>query len=379
MLKRPFTPGSCFGSFDRRYGPDSHRGNDYGSVHRTGSAAKYVLVGDLTTYPIQTERRLVVLDGWRALSISLVMAAHLLPLGPKAWDVNAAIAALGMAFFFTLSGFLITRLLLTSDVVTFIIRRFFRIVPLAWLAMAIVLPVAGADQGTYAAHFLFYANLPPFWLTSIASYLWSLCVEVQFYVAIAASVALFGRRALHFLPLACISVTALRIYQGAELSIVTWLRVDEILAGGIVALAYEGHIGVRIPSFLKWLNPDWVLPLALASCAHTPLAYLRPYLVSATVGASLFNCPSLLHKLSTNKVTVWIADISYALYVAHGCLMNTWLGFGNTVTKYAKRPLLIGITFAVSYISTKTYERWWIQLGKQLVQRRISTQVRTSQ
>lgn len=42
----------------------------------------------------------------------------------------------GLALFFTLSGFLITRFLLTHDSIRdFIIRRFFRIVPLAWLAL----------------------------------------------------------------------------------------------------------------------------------------------------------------------------------------------------------------------------------------------------
>ena len=32
--------------------------------------------------------RLLVLDGWRAVSILLVLAAHMLPLGPKALMLN---------------------------------------------------------------------------------------------------------------------------------------------------------------------------------------------------------------------------------------------------------------------------------------------------
>lgn len=31
-----------------------------------------------------------VLDGWRAISILLVLAAHFLPLGPKPWQLNIA-------------------------------------------------------------------------------------------------------------------------------------------------------------------------------------------------------------------------------------------------------------------------------------------------
>jgi peptidoglycan/LPS O-acetylase OafA/YrhL len=72
------------------------------------------------------------LDGWRGISILCVLAAHLLPLGPKAWQLNATAGPMGMALFFTLSGFLITHFLLNhAGVLDFLIRRFFRIVPLA--------------------------------------------------------------------------------------------------------------------------------------------------------------------------------------------------------------------------------------------------------
>lgn len=50
------------------------------------------------------------LDGRRG--ILLVLAAHLLPLGPKSLSVNATAGPMDMALFFTLSGFLITWLLL---------------------------------------------------------------------------------------------------------------------------------------------------------------------------------------------------------------------------------------------------------------------------
>ena len=42
------------------------------------------------------------------VSIALVLAGHLLPLGPKSWQMNGAVAATGMALFFILSGFLST-------------------------------------------------------------------------------------------------------------------------------------------------------------------------------------------------------------------------------------------------------------------------------
>src|SRR5206468_268526 len=171
--------------------------------------------------------RLSLLDGWRALSILLVLAAHLLPLGPKWLQLNEAVAPMGMALFFTLSGFLITRLLLSVDVRSFLIRRFCRIVPLAWLAVLIVLPFNQVGLPTYTAHLLFYGNVPPFWLVPMTAHLWSLCVEMQFYVSIAIVVALLGRRGLYLILPACLAVTLGRVLTGTQISIITWLRADE--------------------------------------------------------------------------------------------------------------------------------------------------------
>ena len=36
--------------------------------------------------------RFLSLDGWRGLSILFVLAGHLLPLGPKSWQMNSSVA-----------------------------------------------------------------------------------------------------------------------------------------------------------------------------------------------------------------------------------------------------------------------------------------------
>jgi len=74
---------------------------------------------------MKTISHLAVLDGWRGASILLVLAAHLLPLGSKDWALNHAAGVLGMALFFTLSGFLITTFLLEGQSLPeFLARRF---------------------------------------------------------------------------------------------------------------------------------------------------------------------------------------------------------------------------------------------------------------
>lgn len=325
------------------------------------------------TVPIAETRaahRFAMLDGWRALSITLVLAAHLLPLGPKSLRLNEAVAPMGMALFFTLSGFLITRFLAAehASVRTFIIRRFFRIVPLSWLVCLIVLAFNRASVGTYAAHLLFYANLPPFWLLPMTSHLWSLCVEMQFYVGIALVVAILGRRGLYIIPVLCLAVTGFRMATGTTISIVTWFRIDEILAGGVVALAYSGWFGAWPMKAVGRLNVYAMLPLVLLA-SHPiggPLAYLRPYLASAMVAASLVSAPPLLARIFEHRLTAWVATISYALYIIHGVLMNTWLGTGGTFERYLKRPLLIALTFLLAHLSTYKFEQPCIAYAKRL-------------
>lgn len=307
-----------------------------------------------------------VLDGWRGISIALVLLGHLFPLSPKAWQMNEAVAASGMALFFTLSGFLITTFLLRDqNIAVFLIRRFFRIVPLAWVYCAVTLGVVGADAAQWAAHFLFYANVPPFWLIGPTGHLWSLCVEVQFYLGIALIVGLLGKRGLALIPLACAIVTAIRVIDGVHISIVTWHRVDEILAGGMLALAL--HSGRRPLAALVTWPSTLVLAVLLVASAHPlsgPINYLRPYLAAALVGTTLFNPNTALGRALLCAPLAYLAKVSYALYVIHGGLTSTWLGSGDTMVKYLKRPLFLAVTFALAHLSTTLLEARCIALGK---------------
>jgi peptidoglycan/LPS O-acetylase OafA/YrhL len=319
-----------------------------------------------------------VLDGWRGISILLVLGAHLLPLSPKSWHFNEMAGPMGMALFFTLSGFLITRFLLTHDSIRdFLIRRFFRIVPLAWLALIVALPLSSAPASVYLPNFLFYANLPPYYLAPVADHFWSLCVEVQFYATVALIVALLGRRGLYLLIVLCLGVTLNRIASGVEIAIVTWYRVDEILAGAILALVHGGKMGLFAPKLVARSNVCVLLVLFAVSChpASGFANYLRPYLAAMLVGTTLYRPPELVGAILRSRSLRYIAAISFALYVWHGLLIHTWLGQGERLTKYLKRPLLFAATVALAHLSTFQFEQRWIAFGKRLSARYRRPQV----
>lgn len=308
--------------------------------------------------------RIPALDGLRAASILLVLGAHLLPLGPKWLQLNATAGIMGMALFFALSGFLIVKFLAENmPLATFAVRRLARIVPLAWVAMFAIWQESG---GPILPNLLFYSNLPPAKLLNGGEHLWSLCVEVQFYAAVGLLCLSPKRRLLYLIPWLALSVTAIRIYSGAGVSIVTWHRVDEILAGGMVALTYCGWFGDRPKRFLSRV-PLWGSVPTLVICSHPDsgaLLFLRPYAGALVLGSAIYALDRFSERILVNRPATYIADVSYALYVVHGALTITWLASGETLEKYLKRPLLFAATFAIAHISTFYMEHPITRLAK---------------
>lgn len=116
----------------------------------------------------------------------------------------------------------------------------------------------------------------------------------------------------------------------------------------------------------------YLLPLLILS-AHSSsgiLNYMRPYIAMLTIGSTLFNKKNGEQWLES-KFLFYIATISYALYVLHGSLSNTWLGSGEVMEKYIKRPLLLVTVFLLSHMSTFYYEKYWVNFSKKLLQYRI--------
>jgi len=317
-----------------------------------------------------TSNYLATLDGWRGISILLVLAAHMLPLGPPSWQLNSTAGPMGMALFFSLSGFLISHFLIkNADLKKFIVRRTLRIVPLAWLYLAIAMPFLDAPLGWYINNFLFYANWPPMALFPGIDHFWSLCIEMQFYFGIAILFFLFGSKSLYICVAIGIAVTFNRVYHEVPIAINTYYRIDEIMAGVLLALVYYRKMGVLLFSMLEKVNPFFVLILFLISCHPESgfINYLRPYLAVLLVGSTLVIPRAFFDTFLRMNTLVYIASISYALYVIHPLLLHTWLGEGDTIEKYLKRPILFILLFILAHISSHHYERFWINFSKRIV------------
>jgi peptidoglycan/LPS O-acetylase OafA/YrhL len=314
--------------------------------------------------------RLLVLDGWRAISILLVLAAHMLPMGPSRFAGNEAAGMLGMSLFFTLSGFLITEQLYTRrNLAAFFVRRLFRIVPLAWIYVSFVALLLTVSPVAVVAHLLFAVNYATASMTPITAHFWSLCVEVHFYLAIATLMAITRFRGFRLLPVAWLGFVVLRACLRPAGTIETHFRVDEILSGSCLALVHLGEFGPRIRALVAQL-PFLLLAALLVVASHPNAGVFdafRSLLAATLVGRTLFATDdSVFIRGLRSRALRYVAEISYALYVIHPLTMWGWLGSGSKFAKYAKRPLSFLLTFGLAHLSTFYFERPILKLGKRL-------------
>jgi peptidoglycan/LPS O-acetylase OafA/YrhL len=311
------------------------------------------------------------LDGFRALSILAVLAAHMLPLGPSGWLLNSTAGFMGMSIFFSLSGFLIAQFLWERpDIRVFLVRRIGRIVPLVLVASTIFCLILDNRLDSFLAINLYYFNYADSAILPALSPLWSVAVEMHFYAAIALAVALLGRRGFILIPVAAVLVTGIRIWTGVYGAIQTHVRVDEILAGSLLALVWLNRDGNpfadRIARFLGRSFYPVLILWALSCWPHIePLGYARPYLGAALIGTILFSEGTIWHRFLSTRAMAYLAAISFALYVWHSPFRIGWFDAGTTAERYLiKRPLGIAATFLIAHISTFTFERYFNRLAR---------------
>ena len=314
-----------------------------------------------------------VLDGVRAVSILAVLWTHLFPLRVAGHSLNDSLGMFGMALFFILSGYLISQQLLKQPpVANFVARRLLRVVPAAWICLAVVWWFMPVDLETAASYLLFYANLPPQRLVWPIDHFWSLCVEVQFYLLAAVMLWLRVRAIWWLFPALLVLVTVLRVVNQSTVGSITWFRADDLLAGACLALLMQSR---HVATAREVLGRPGAIPLALAvllACSlvsgHSvyPLSFLRPYAAAAFVGALMMQPGHWLSRWLGGAAFAYIASVSYALYVWHLPVAATWLGSGDLWTKYLKRPLLLLVVFGIAHVSTFQVERRFNELAKRL-------------
>lgn len=280
---------------------------------------------------------------------------------------------MGMSLFFALSGFLIVSTLRDNpDIQEFIVKRLSRIVPLAYAYTFLVFLFIYYDPADMLWTATFLVNYFPEHLNSYNAHFWSLCVEVQFYVAIALIIICLGEKGIWIVWPACLTITALRILEGAYIHIQTHLRGDEILIGACVATLYRSSWSRRAKHAAV---PIFMVAGLLWFISSSPYSgwcqYFRPYATASLLAAALCLGDNLIAAALSSRLMRYIAATSYALYVIHPITIHGWWNEGSVFDRYIlKRPISVVMTFGLAHLSTFYWERPWLQAGRHWIKQR---------
>ena len=327
------------------------------------------------------------LDGLRGVAVLAVLLYH-----------SGLIRGgfLGVDIFFTLSGFLITRLLLHERAATgtirfrhFFLRRALRLMPalfaflVVWTCflLATIPSTYWGIVGRYVVAVLLYVanwagiyGLP----MGIFGHAWSLAIEEQFYFLWPAVVALLISKVRHprliagFLAFAALTSLAWRLslaLGGASERRIYWgidAHADGLLFGaaaGFLAIPPHPSRGVGFPRSVAGLIAATGLGGLLLTAAYNP-SYVYgasglTAIATVTVILEIVSGSSMLARLLGVQWLVWVGRISYGLYLWHFPIFSQFdvLKLPGEVAPPLQVFLAWGATFGIAFASYVFIER----------------------
>jgi peptidoglycan/LPS O-acetylase OafA/YrhL len=333
------------------------------------------------------------LDGLRGLAVLAVMLFHLgYSLGGNS----------GVTVFFTLSGFLITCLLLeeyetTGDVSfgRFYMRRALRLFPA--LAAVLLIDVGfvllartgwsrNADLAAAGAAVFYVSNWVEAWHVVPLNQLghtWSLAVEEQFYLVWPWVILTLARRqwsssslvaillggglalTLERFGLATLGVSANRLYVGSD------TRADALLYGAAAAVTFRAQLMPKV----FWM-PGVLAVGFLALLAHLGLGWAAvekstAWAALATPTMVAMFTAALLLGLTTGSTRIsglawgplrYLGQISYGLYLWHYLLFTLITTANLGLPRWADLVLRLGLTLTVAAASYRYLEQPFLRL-----------------
>lgn len=297
--------------------------------------------------PVLSTPRNTQLDGWRAFAVLGVMWLHW---APREWRGSLPFE-IGLYFFLTLTGFLITRILLWEKNVgeasghawrgtafsVFQRRRALRILLPCYAAMVFAWLVGASDIREhplpYLAHFVnFHIALMPDWPSGTAHY-WTLAIQQQFYLLWPLVVFFAPRRTLGlvFAGIALLAplgrwVMLHHFPQVEHPGAISTSALDYFGLGALLALALSrgmpaGDRRLGIPAWIA--SAAYVALYTLDECGR-PVPGLRHFqqtlvalMFAGLISATLKGLRGPLGRVLEHPWSQHLGRLSYGLYLFH--------------------------------------------------------------
>lgn len=330
------------------------------------------------------------IDGLRAVAVLCVLFFHL--------DIGLfASGFIGVDVFFTISGFLITGIVLKEchkgnfSFGRFYIRRALRLLPaylfllIAVIVFAVIImpPIAfdnmlqsAIASSFFVSNFYFLFQQGGYFSTSATElpllHTWSLSVEEQFYLLMPLALVLW----IKYCPKKY-QLSVLLFFLIFSVAFSYWLtgfhqkvayffvlsRAHEFLLGSVVAVAiFQFHEKVKPTIFIA--NVIFVISLVvlclsamvITNKANFPgLLALIPCMATCGIIYSGLNKRCISHKVLGIRPLVFIGLLSYSLYLWHWPIISLVKYIGIELTLYVQ--LLIALfSFSAAYVSWRFIE-----------------------
>jgi peptidoglycan/LPS O-acetylase OafA/YrhL len=293
--------------------------------------------------------RIEYLDGWRGLSVLLVLAGHFIHIP------GIGAGGFGVECFFVLSGRLMAEILFVREfpLGAFYQRRLSRIYPALLVFVAISVLVLGADGVSAVRALTFTLNYLGTSNNNL-DHVWSLCVEEHAYLLLGALAWLARRRRIN-VPAVLWTLTGLSMLDGAFRSAV--LHQDWYHA----YWPTDAHVGSIFGSAALYLSlrgrriDCWWAPLAFATLGVALNADVVPDAAKYTLGtlsmaAALNLLPdgaAAFRRALSWRPVVTMGVLSYSVYLWQQPLYQ--LSFGHHKA-YGLGLLVVAIGLgAISY------------------------------
>jgi peptidoglycan/LPS O-acetylase OafA/YrhL len=328
-------------------------------------------------------KRLLGLDGIRAIAVTLVIASHMRYALAMPIYIRSAMnyGIFGVSIFFVLSGFLITWLLLEEekkrqrfDLQSFYVRRFFRIQPpaLVYLTFISMLGTFGAIHirpRDVIACLLIYRN---FTIGDRATaHFWSLSIEEQFYLIWPFALFVLKKpRARLAVAIALIAFAPfLRHYWNLKGGVIwsrTDLNYDALVVGCALALVRSRASGMKVLQTPIFQSPGTAFVCMILGCVaiagfthYGPLRHLHLFILEPTISyllvAALINQAVEGRGRFLNAGTMtWLGRVSYSLYLWQQLAFDPSLAWSSIA---AKLPLAVAIAAASYYLIEQPFNR----------------------
>ena len=338
-------------------------------------------------------KRIPSLDGFRAISILLVLIAHSrLSSGFPAQFIDLAKHGdVGVTIFFVISGFLITYLLFVEEskngevsIKSFYIRRAFRILPVFVAYTLFILlffnffePIKVTGESLiYAFTFTMNFEKDKSWFIG---HFWSLSVEEQFYLFWPILVFFFKKQLRWILySLICYSCVARIIaYKYPAYNILSlapfFSYSDSILIGACGGIYFFENNNQKVKRILQkpilQLLSVFLIALFVYLSGHGKLALISLPFGNTIISISVlflllaYATPSenLIYKSLNSKLMVHIGVLSYSVYIWQqfffvGHLKFVWRNF----------PYNLVVIYLVSACSYYLLEKPFLNLRKKI-------------